>query len=233
MQILRVNGNFNSAGILSVPPKPQDKIVIKFDDIPTPPASKLSIPVLVPPPISVPPPLPRVRSQLITPVLFDYPKPPAGKLPPRQRRLYSDVKAVAERLVNSPYIEIKKVEGDPPDYYLLEYHIRGLEAVRGNEITYRNHHTVEIRLTADYPRQQPMCKLLTPIFHPNFEPSHICIGDHWTAQERLIDLIIRIGEMIAYQSYNVKSPLDGEAAMWADQHGNILPTDASDLMPPE
>jgi hypothetical protein len=39
--------------------------------------------------------------------------------------------------------------------------------------------------------------------------------------------------MIAYQSYNIKSPLNGEAAMWADQHEFLLPTDKSDLIPPE
>jgi hypothetical protein len=27
--------------------------------------------------------------------------------------------------------------------------------------------------------------------------------------------VVRIGEMLSYQLYNVRSPLDGEAAMWA------------------
>jgi ubiquitin-protein ligase len=82
-------------------------------------------------------------------------------------------------------------------------------------------------------RQEIKTRLLTLIFHPNFEPAHICIDNHWTAQERLIDLIIRIGEMIAYQSYNVKSPFDGEAAKWADLHQNILPIDRTNLILPE
>jgi ubiquitin-protein ligase len=75
--------------------------------------------------------------------------------------------------------------------------------------------------------------MLTPIFHPNIEPAVICIGDHWTAGERLCDLVVRIGEMITYQSYNIKSPLDGEAAMWADLNNALLPVDKTDLMPPE
>jgi hypothetical protein len=57
----------------------------------------------------------------------------------------------------------------------------------------------------------------------------ICIGDHWTAQESLLDLIIRVGEIITYQLYNVKSPLDGETAMWADLNKNIFPVDNRDL----
>jgi hypothetical protein len=68
--------------------------------------------------------------------------------------------------------------------------------------------------------------------HPNFDPTTICVGDHWTAAERLVDLVVRIGEMIAYQAYNVKSPLDGEAAMWADLNQHRLPIDKRDLRPP-
>ena len=52
------------------------------------------------------------------------------------------------------------------------------------------------------------------LFHPNIAPHAICIGDHWSAGEPLVALGIRIGEMIAYQSYNTKSPLNGEAARW-------------------
>jgi ubiquitin-protein ligase len=75
--------------------------------------------------------------------------------------------------------------------------------------------------------------MLTPVFHPNIEPAVICIGDYWSAGEKLCDLMVRIGELITYQSYNIKSPLDGEAAMWADLHMNMLPIDNCDLMPPE
>ena len=67
--------------------------------------------------------------------------------------------------------------------------------------------------------------MLTPIFHPNIDPATICVGDHWTAGERLVDLAVRIGEMIAYQAYNIQSPLDAEAAMWADLNAAKLPVD--------
>ena len=59
--------------------------------------------------------------------------------------------------------------------------------------------------------------MLTPIFHPNIAPHAICIGDHWSAGEPLASIMARIGEMIAYQSYNTKSPLNGEAARWVKE----------------
>ena len=109
--------------------------------------------------------------------------------------------------------------------------VNGLQRGWMNKPKPRDSHMVEIQLTSDYPRLAPKCKMLTPIFHPNIDPTTICIGDHWAAGERLADLVVRIGEMIAYQAYNIKSPLDAEAAMWADLHAGELPIDPRNLHP--
>ena len=155
------------------------------------------------------------------------------KLSPRQRRLQADEKLMYKYFSANPYIKLLEAQGTPPEYYVVEYYIRGIDHLDNGQIVYRSNHKVEIKLPGTYPRTQPICRMLTPIFHPNIEPAVICIGDHWTAGERLCDLVIRIGEMIAYQSYNIKSPLDGEAAMWADLNNALLPIDKTDLLPPE
>ena len=155
------------------------------------------------------------------------------KLSPRQRRLLADQKMMYEKFSTFPYIKVVDAIGNLPEKYIVEYYVRGIERLEGNNLIYRNCHRVEIVLPSTYPRTPPTCRMLTPIFHPNIEPAVICIGDHWTAAERLCDLVVRIGEIITYQSYNIKSPLDGEAAMWADLHQDILPIDKCDLMPPE
>jgi ubiquitin-protein ligase len=154
-------------------------------------------------------------------------------VPLRTRRLQADAKQMAEAFANSPLIKVRPIAGDPPEAYHVEYAIRGLERGRGNRPAPREHHLVEIRLTSDYPRLAPQCKMLTPVFHPNIDTTTICVGDHWTAGERLVDLTVRIGEMIAYQAYNIQSPLDAEAAMWADLNQPALPTDARPLRPVE
>src|SRR5262249_31833455 len=86
-----------------------------------------------------------------------------------------------------------------------------------------NSHLVEVLLPASYPRLPPQCRMLTPIFHPNIAPHAVCIGDHWSAGEPLWSIVARIGEMIAYQSYNTKSPLNGEAAKWVRTNDDRLP----------
>jgi ubiquitin-protein ligase len=161
------------------------------------------------------------------------PKGKKEKLPVRTRRLIADANMLVAAFRGFPLIRIRQREGDPPDHYQIVYNVRGLARGPDGTPIYRDGHVVEIQLTKDYPRQCPKCRMLTPIFHPNIEPSTICVGDHWTAGERLVDLVIRIGEMITYQAYNIKSPLDGDAAMWADKNAQHLPIDKRDLRPPD
>src|SRR5688572_12287535 len=170
-------------------------------------------------------------SSVAAPPAPSVPSAAAPKLPMRTRRLLADAKQMSEAFADFPLINVRPVAGDPPEAYHVEYAIKGLERGKSNKPAPREHHLVEIRLTSDYPRLSPQCKMLTPIFHPNIDPATICVGDHWTAGERLVDLTIRIGEMIAYQAYNIQSPLDAEAAMWADLNQKDLPVDSRSLRP--
>lgn len=158
---------------------------------------------------------------------------PEAKVPLRIRRLRADAEQMSTLFRNSPAIRVRSATGDPADVYEIEYHVRGLQPGKRERPIPREHHLVEIRLSSEYPRVAPRCKMLTPIFHPNINPTTICVGDHWTAGERLADLVVRIGEMIAYQAYNIKSPLDARAAMWADLHADELPVDGRSLRPAE
>lgn len=144
----------------------------------------------------------------------------------RQRRLLADEKSMRAAFGGaSGAIRLVDSIGSPPEKYVVEFHVRSkLDAETEIET-----HRAEIQLTSDYPRVGPACRMLTPVFHPNIDSSHICIGDHWAAGERLVDLVVRIGEMLAYQAYNIRSPLNAEAAMWADLNAANLPTDPRDL----
>lgn len=159
-------------------------------------------------------------------------QPAAGVTPMRLRRLRADAEEMHRAFDGFDAIRIESAGGNPPDQYVIEYRVRGLEKV-GAEPVPRVAHRVEVQLVSEYPRLPPKCRMLTPIFHPNIDPATICVGDHWTAGERLVDLVIRIAEMIAYQDYNIQSPLNAEAAMWADLHAKELPLESRDLRPPE
>lgn len=151
----------------------------------------------------------------------------------RLKRLQADYERLQERCAASRRILIRNTRGSPPERYEIEYAVKGLRVDTKGQIFEAVDHVAEIVLTREYPRQAPQCKMLTPIFHPNIDQAAICIGDHWAASEALGDLVVRIAEMIAYQSYNNKSPLNGEAARWADQNQAKLPIDSVDLWPAE
>jgi ubiquitin-protein ligase len=152
-------------------------------------------------------------------------------VPPRIRRLAQDYQLLQGVLKDWPLIQISGTAGLPPEMYRFTYNVRGLYVAPTGEILERNVHVLEVNLTLGYPRRAPQCRMLTPVFHPNFDDSTVCIGDFWAASEGLDDLIIRIGRMITYQEYNTKSPLNGLAAKWAAQNAQMLPVDARSLAP--
>src|SRR2546430_1445498 len=151
---------------------------------------------------------------------------------PRTRRLILDEQLLQSLLQDWPLVKVTGKAGIPPEIYRFTYNIRGLYVSGSGEILERDTHVLEVNLTLGYPRRAPQCRMLTPVFHPNFDDSMVCIGDFWAASEGLGDLIIRIGRMIAYQEYNTKSPLNGLAAKWAAQNSHLLPIDARLVAPP-
>src|SRR5207249_1910273 len=153
-------------------------------------------------------------------------------LSPRIRRLKLDHDQLVQKFAGWPLIQITGTAGMPPEVYRFVYNIKGLFVSPTGEIQERAQHHLEVNLSLGYPRRAPQCRMLTPVFHPNFDDSTVCIGDFWAASEGLDDLIIRIGRMIAYQEYNTKSPLNGLAAKWSEQHAHLFPVDTRDIAPP-
>lgn len=151
---------------------------------------------------------------------------------PRTRRLILDEEMLQLLLKDWPLIQITGKAGIPPEIYRFTYNVKGLFVSNSGEILERDSHVLELNLSLGYPRRAPQCRMLTPVFHPNFDDSMVCIGDFWAASEGLDDLIIRIGRMISYQEYNTKSPLNGLAAKWAAQNRHLLPIDARPIAPP-
>ncbi|MBP1660028.1 MAG: Ubiquitin-conjugating enzyme [Candidatus Aminicenantes bacterium] len=146
----------------------------------------------------------------------------------RLRRLANDWEELKRYAADQDRVLIRNTAGAPPEKYQIEYRIRGLE-MKGGEVVERSSHLVEIVLPLEYPTMEPKCRMLTPVFHPNISPQVICHTDHWAAGESLVDVVVRIGEMISYQNYNIKSPRNGEAARWAEGNMSRFPIDPAGL----
>jgi ubiquitin-protein ligase len=147
----------------------------------------------------------------------------------RIRRLAADHEQVVAAFASHPHVSLVQVEGDPPTRYVVEYRVMGLCGIDGREPRAASAHRAEIYLPDGYPRRPPFVRMLTPVFHPNIDPRKVCVGDHWSAGQSLVQLILRVAEMVCWQSYNVKSPLNAEAAAWAERNASRLPLQAGDI----
>ena len=143
----------------------------------------------------------------------------------RLRRLKTEYDYLSDVFKSHPKIKLIETTGTPPEKYIFEISAKGLCRKQTGEITKIDRHQVEILLPASYPMSAPFCRMLNPVFHPNISYEKICIADHWSADQTIYQLIIRIAEMISFQVFNVKSPLNAEAAFWCEKNKHLLPLD--------
>lgn len=147
----------------------------------------------------------------------------------RMRRITSDWEQVRKDFAGYKNIIVTPVGELPPEKYHVTYFVNGIYLLPNKKIETLARHEVDITLHAEYPRYKPICKITTPIYHPNFRDGQICIGDIWGAGESLSDIIINIGDMIQYKSWNSYSPLSAEAAQWAMENRHLFPVGNIDL----
>jgi ubiquitin-protein ligase len=84
-------------------------------------------------------------------------------------------------------------------------------------------HTVQqssdifFELPGRYPFEEPLAKVLTPIWNPNvFTSGKICLGTRWIPTESLDLLVERIMKLLAFDPLiiNTDSPANSEASQW-------------------
>jgi ubiquitin-protein ligase len=136
---------------------------------------------------------------------------------PRIRRLRSDLAALEKLKAESSVFGFKST-GRPPQQYSVSFQGSSLARDRG-KVVVREHHEVEIKLGASYPRTMPEIRWLTPIYHPNIsEIGMVCLGaygTHWVPSLALDELCVMLWDMARYQNYDIRSPYNREAAQWA------------------
>lgn len=147
----------------------------------------------------------------------------------RMRRIASDFEQVKKDFTGHQFIIVKPENNELPEKYNVTYFVNGIYLLPDGRIETLGRHEVEITLHSEYPRYKPICKISTPIWHPNFRDGQICIGDIWGAGESLSDIIINIGDMIQYKSWNSYSPLSADAAQWAMENKHLFPVGSLEL----
>lgn len=151
---------------------------------------------------------------------------------PQMRRLKHDFAAM-EALRDESTIFHFRSFGQPAQRYLIEFRGRSLAREKG-KVVVRDQHEVEIKLGVSYPRTMPELRWITPIYHPNIsEIGLVCLGGygtHWVPSLHLAELCNMLWDMARYHNYDIRSPYNREAALWAaNQTTFAFPTDARPL----
>ncbi len=158
---------------------------------------------------------------------------------PRLRRLIADGQRLKSEFAGHPYIQVEPLGYEPAESFRITFRLKGVDLdAASRQPNIRAEHVARLTLGAGYPTMKPFVVMETPIFHPNFgirPGEEICLGDFWTPAQPLSDIIVKIGQMIQYQVYNVKSPLNAEAARWvaANEDKSIFPIGTVDLFQAE
>src|SRR5689334_22773904 len=122
---------------------------------------------------------------------------------PQIRRLRSDLAAM-ERLMEESSVVRFRAYGKPAQRYIIEFRGRSLSRERG-KVGVREHHEVEVKLGASYPRTMPELRWLTPVYHPNIsEIGLVCLGGygtHWVPSLHLDELCVMLWDMARYHNY--------------------------------
>lgn len=123
-----------------------------------------------------------------------------------------------DRLMEESSVLHFRSYGTPNTRYIIEFRGRGLARERG-KVGVREQHEVEVKLGASYPRTMPELRWLSPIYHPNIsEIGLVCLGGygtHWVPSLHLDELCVMLWDMTRYCNYDIRSPYNREAALWA------------------
>jgi len=155
----------------------------------------------------------------------------------RETRLKAEFEAISA--FNSDVVTVNSVgRSNPPDKYRLVYNLKTLVAFdqQGNPQIKPGPWNVEISFPSNYPWGKPEVSFVGQrILHPNvWVNGDICIEDHWQAGIGIPfdSLTEHIGQIIAYQKYNLDSPANGDQQLrlWILRYGDQqLPMDDRDI----
>lgn len=140
------------------------------------------------------------------------------KKSPRTRRLNADLRGIQQLNAESSIFDFEAI-GSLPEVYRFFFHGPGTYKTKRNTVAIRDEHEIVVDLGAAYPRLMPGLNWQTPVFHPNISSSGVvCLGGYgtnWVPSLRLDELCVMLWDMIRYENYDVKSPYNREAALWA------------------
>lgn len=140
-------------------------------------------------------------------------------------RIHKLVQANSD-VISYEVIQNSKIYPHPPTIYHITYSLESFVGIEDDEKTpiKGKIHEMQLELPTNFPEQTAGCKMLTPVWHPNFRFFGPFKGDICTNHKgfgglyELDELLIRIGEFLQYKRYLAEDrkpwPEDPKVARW-------------------
>lgn len=138
--------------------------------------------------------------------------------------LLRDIRAhLASAFDNHRLITITPIKGDPPEQYELLYRLSFLQKSDNNTISPAKDPVIILTIPFGFPHFPPSCKPKSSIYHPDFDPAAICLGDFWHPKRSLVELIIHVGKLLNCETFSIENAFNEEAAIWYREHSGDFP----------
>ncbi len=149
-------------------------------------------------------------------------------------RLDAEWRRIQRAFAYHPYVRIDPTDGDPPCCFRIDYRIRTVILDEAGQLEYADSCAVELMLPAGFPHEMPIARPLAAVFHPNFAADLVNIDRYWTStMSSLLDVVIGVGLMLAYQDFDSADVWNEAAMAWASANPRVLPVDPDASLLPE
>ena len=126
-----------------------------------------------------------------------------------------------------PVISVEAIGSTHSEKFRVTFRCLGLFTDENEEVKKSNEHIIEVTIPFGFPLFPPSCKPLTPIFHPDFDPDSIYLGDFWNQDRTCTELLEFLGKMITGQIYSKENSLNENASEWYITHAKQFPLTGS------
>ena len=152
--------------------------------------------------------------------------PPGATWSPAQLiRLESEWRKLQRSFAYHPLVQIIPLAGDPPAEYQVQYKVTTLAINQAGQLAYISTCPIHIWLPPQFPHAPPTVRPMTPVFHPNVTMEWVYTTPPWGPTASLAALVTQIGQILAYQTWDVASIANHVAADWLTANAHLVPTD--------
>ncbi|MDB5329475.1 MAG: hypothetical protein JWP03_626 [Phycisphaerales bacterium] len=141
-------------------------------------------------------------------------------------RLENEWRRAQRSFAYHPYIGITPLRGDPPYEYQVDFRVRSLVLNEAGELQSVDTVAMHVWLPPGFPNQPPVARPMAGVFHPNVAWEGVYLTNPWQPTWTLPDFLARIGELLAFRTYDPDSVVNATAMDWVVENSGALPLDA-------